>query len=124
MPAEPFLTLAELYVGDIAQNGNWVVACVRSNVGWPKKLTDVMYRGRTLYLLPVATNAQPSMTFYPAVALRLGAREQFRNGQVLISYFLSALAWSQRQPIEVLNWTGGNIPRSLGGYSGGTMMTT
>ena len=50
-----FITVKELYVGDIVQNGNWVVGCVRSGVGWPLKLTPVTFRRRTLYLLPVTS---------------------------------------------------------------------
>lgn len=123
MLQKAFITVKELYVGDIAQNGNWVVGCVRSAVGWPFKLTPVIFRGRTLYLLPVATHPDHNIANHPAVAVRLEVGEQFRDGQVLISHFLSSLAWSAQQPVEVVQWTGGNIPRSMGGYSGGTMMT-
>lgn len=118
-----FITVKELYVGDIVQNGNWVVGCVRSGVGWPLKLTPVTFRRRTLYLLPVSTHPDHNLTNHPAVAVRLEGAEQYRDGQVLVSHFLSSLAWSARQPVEVVQWSGGNIARSMGGYSGGTMMT-
>ena len=118
-----FVTVPELYVGDLARNGNWVVGCVKSTIGWPLTLQTVTFRGRTLYLLPVATHPDFKIDNHPAVATRLEPGEQFRDGQVLISHFLSSLAWAERQPVEVVQWTGGNLPRSMGGYSGGTMMT-
>jgi hypothetical protein len=63
------------------------------------------------------------MSTHPAVAVRLAGQERYRDGQVLISHFLSSLAWSARQPVEVTQWTGGNLPRSMGGYHGDTIMT-
>ena len=76
-----------------------------------------------MYFLPVATHPEIRLVNHPAIAMRLLAGEQFRDGQVLISHFLSSLAWAEGQAIEVVQWTGGNLPRSMGGYSGGTMMT-
>jgi hypothetical protein len=118
-----FVTVPELYVGDLAQNGNWMVGCVRSAIGWPLAPATVTFRTRTLYLLPVATHPGHEIVNHPAVAVRLGPGEQLRDGQVLISHFLSSLAWANRQSVEVIGWLGGNLPRSMGGYNGGTIMT-
>jgi|HubBroStandDraft_6_1064221.scaffolds.fasta_scaffold58291_4 hypothetical protein len=123
MPQSTFITAKELFVGEIAQPGQWVVGCVRSGVGWPFKLTPVLFRTRKLYLLPVTVIPEHNINTHPAVAVRLEDQERYRDGQVLISHFLSSLAWSARQPVEVTQWTGGGLPRSMGGYHGDTMMT-
>ena len=99
-----------------SQNGQWVVAVVETQLFWPKKMQVVSYEGKEFILLPAG---EPNPPFYtrqlPAISLRADAygltREQARRE---IMRFASALSWRERGKIEIVTWTGGNIPRSMG----------
>jgi len=110
--------LQDLYNGPLGVRGNWMVACVRSQMAWPSVVTEVVFRGRTIFLIPWADAGGAVGLMYPAAAVRLDDGEDADAGQLLISHFLSSLAWAHGQSIEVDQWSGGNIPRSMGGFNG------
>jgi len=120
--ADPFHvkipTIKEIFVGDIARSGNWIVACVKSGVAWPVRVTNVKFRNRVLYLIPPTVNpGERAYNTFPSIALALNPGERMEAGQVLISQFLSSLAWVTSSPIRVVEWTGGNLPRPMGGFN-------
>ncbi|MDR6668974.1 methylamine utilization protein MauJ [Rhizobium sp. 1399] len=107
-----------LYNGPLGVRGNWIVACVRSQMAWPCVTTEVAFRQRTILLIPWAEAGGDAGVMYPAAAVCLGPGEDADVGQLLISHFLSSLAWAHGQSIEIEQWSGGNIPRSMGGFNG------
>lgn len=112
-----FPKLNDIFVGETAVNGNWVVANVESAVGWPLKVTKLIFRNRALYILPQTKDPERGLSTYPAVAVALAEGERYEDGQVLIFHFLSSLSWVERQGISVAHWSGGNLPRPMGGGS-------
>ena len=64
-----------------------------SNMAWPAETTEVVFRGRTIYLIPWADAGGLAGTMYPAAAVLLDDGEDMDAGQLLISHFLSSLTW-------------------------------
>lgn len=94
------------------------MACVRSQMAWPIVMTEVWFRERTIFLVPWADAGGSAGITYPAAAVCLQPGEDRDAGQLLISHFLSSLAWAHGQSIEIEQWSGGNLPRSMGGFNG------
>jgi hypothetical protein len=99
-----------------SQHGEWVVAAVETELFWPKKMQVVSYEGKDFIFLPSGDPTPPLYTRQlPAICLRADAynltREEARRE---IMRFASALSWHERGKIEIVTWTGGNIPRSMG----------
>src|SRR5437879_11195652 len=104
-------TPAELFVGDLAGVGNWVIANVRSSVAWPLRVQVVDFRGRRVFLVPRTSVTTPdglSHTLYQFAAVNLPAGANFKEGRRLLSHFLSSLSWVEGGAITVEHWTGGS----------------
>ena len=98
------------------EQGDWVVGVVETQVFWPKQKQIVYYEGKEFVLLPLGQPAPPlDLRQLPAISLRANeyglTHEQARRE---IMRFASALAWREGGKIEIVSWTGGNIPRSMG----------
>jgi hypothetical protein len=111
-------TIAELFVGDLAAIGNWVVANVRSSVAWPLQVQVVDFRGHRIFVVPrsTATVVADGSTFthYPFAAVNLPAGTAFRDGCQLLSRFLSSLSWVEGGGITVEHWSGGSRAHPMG----------
>jgi len=108
--------LAELFVGDLAAVGNWVVANVQSSVPWPLQVETIEFRGRRIFLVPRASITTPdgaTHTLCPFAAINLATGENFREGHRLLSHFLSSLSWVGGAGIAVEHWTGGSRAHPL-----------
>jgi len=107
------LTTNEVITGELAQNGEWVVARLDPQIGWPTSVQKIVYRGHTIFLLPQFDD------YYPSVVVRLGAPRlgTFEEAQILILNLLSVLCWVENRGALVDAWTGGNLPRPMAGYS-------
>jgi len=88
--------------------GRWVVATVHSRISWPTKKQIVDYDGAEFVLLP-QSDSESAAVAIRADAYGLDATEARKR----VMEFCSALAWSERQGIEVIAWTGGNLPRPI-----------
>ncbi|MGO8448722.1 methylamine utilization protein MauJ [Rhizobium ruizarguesonis] len=108
----------DLHIGQLAVRGNWIAACVHSQMAWPIVTTEVPFRERTIFLIPWADAGASAGIMYPAAAVCLQPNEDRDLGQLLISHFLSSLAWVHGRSIEIEQWGGGNLPRSMGGFNG------
>src|SRR6516225_3032960 len=114
-------SLNDLFTGELAVNGYWVVANLDTGVPWPTKLVKVTVRDRALFLLPPTSTPLPegapmqSSETYPCIAVRRNQGEQFDNGMLIISHYLSSLVWVEKRGARVEYWSGGNLPRSMGG---------
>jgi hypothetical protein len=111
-------TIAELFVGDLAAIGNWVVANVRSSVAWPLQVEVVEFRGHLIFLVPQSTTTVvadgSTMTMYPFAAVNLPAGTVFRDGRQILSHFLSSLSWVEGGGITVEHWSGGSRAHPMG----------
>ncbi len=106
------LTAADVITGELAQNGNWVVACVDPQFAWPTTTQKLIYRNVTVFVLPQFDD------YYPSIAVKLGGTiTTFEQAQVLILNLLSALSWVEDRGALVEQWTGGNLPRPMAGFS-------
>lgn len=98
------------------EKGDWIVAVIETKVFWPKVMQVVSYEGKTFLLLPLGEPLPPYyISQLPAIALRVDAYKLTRiKARQEIMRFASALSWREGGKIEIVSWTGGNIPRSMG----------
>jgi hypothetical protein len=111
-------TVAELFVGELAAIGNWVVANVRSSVAWPLQVEVVEFRRHRIFLVPRSTTTAVAegsiLTMYPFAAVNLPAGTAFKDGRQLLSHFLSSLSWVEGRGIAVEHWSGGGRAHPMG----------
>jgi hypothetical protein len=97
------------------QHGKWIVCVVETRVFWPQKKQVMHFDGRDFVLMPMEHYEGVQAPTLPAIALRADiycladadARKE-------ILRFASALAWREGGKIEIVSWSGGNLPRSIG----------
>ncbi len=98
--------------------GAWIVASVETRVFWPKKPQAIEYNGREFLLLPARRSEPPGgvpVDQSPAIALRADAhRITSQDARVEISRFASVLAWQEGAKLDIVGWSGGNLPRQMG----------
>ncbi len=99
--------LKDIFVGDLAETADWVVANLETKLFWSVSAQKVTYRGEALWIVPVTE------TSYPAVAMK--ARPDFPRPacEKLIMRFLSALGWVESHGMSVVGFTGGGRPQPL-----------
>jgi hypothetical protein len=111
-------TLKELFVGELAEVGNWVIANVRSAVAWPLRVQALDFRGHRIFLVPRSTSTVvadgSTVTHYPFAAVKMPAGAEFKEGRRILSHFLSSLAWVEGAGITVEHWTGGSRAHPMG----------
>ena len=99
----------------VSVHGEWVVGVIETRVFWPRKKQSIHFDGKYIVLMPFEQHEGAPAPSLPAIAIRADAyhlsKEQAR---LEILRFASALSWREGQKIEVIMWTGGNIPRSMG----------
>ena len=57
--------LKDIIQGELAQNGDWLVANISTNSFWPVSSQKVRWRGVDIWIMPIMKG------FYPAVALKV-----------------------------------------------------
>jgi hypothetical protein len=98
--------IKDVFVGELAERGEWVVANVHTNGPWPVNAQKVLYRGEVIWILPLTTK------HFPAIAVKLTrSREQC---ELLLMRFLSNVAWVEDQGFLVEGIGGGSIPAPMG----------
>ncbi|MGY4235091.1 hypothetical protein ACVIIW_004038 [Bradyrhizobium sp. USDA 4449] len=98
---------SEVIVGELAVPGNWIVGNIETTGSWPVKSQKVIYRGREIWILPIAHD------LVPAVAARCPPSDSREDCERLLMRFLSALAWVNRTGILVSGFGGGGLPRQM-----------
>jgi hypothetical protein len=98
------------------ENGDWMVAVIETQVSWPKERQVVSYENKNFVLLPLGESLPPLHTRQlPAIALRADTYSlSHMQARREIMRFATALSWREKHKIEIVTWTGGNIPRSIG----------
>ncbi len=99
----------------VLNNGDWILGILEVRVYWPKKKQAVHYAGREFILLPAEPNIGSSISLLPAIGIRADSyglsHEEARKE---IMQFASALSWREGSKVEIIMWSGGNLPRSMG----------
>lgn len=81
--------------------GFWEAANIRQQIGWPQQKTLIEFRDKKLLLLP------EDDTLLPCIAFRFDKPNRSDDARILISHYLSSLAWVEGRSIYVESWTGG-----------------
>lgn len=100
--------LGDVLVGELAQPGDWIVANVETNNLWPVNAQKQIFRGETIWILPV------THTHFPAIAINARPGLDRATCERLLMLFLSTLSWVEEQGIVVDGIGGGNLPRPMG----------
>jgi hypothetical protein len=103
-------THKEVFVGELAQNGDWIVANISTNSFWPVASQKVRWRGVDIWILPIMKG------FYPAVAMLVPPGKSRAECEELVMRFLSMLSWVEERGfmVEGGGCGGGNLPRPMG----------
>lgn len=103
-------TYEEVFVGELAQNGDWIVANVTTNSYWPVASQKVRWRGVDIWILPIMKG------FYPAVAMMVPPYKSRAECEELVMRFLSMLSWVEQRGfmVEGGGCGSGNLPRPMG----------
>ena len=114
-PADNFAALRleipdhkSVIVGELAQNGEWIVANVSTNSFWPVTSQKVRWRGIDIWIMPIMKG------YYPAVAVMVPPGKSRAECEELVMRFLSMLSWVEGRGFMVDELGGGNLPRPMG----------
>lgn len=100
--------LGDVLVGELAEPGNWIVANVETTHFWPTNAQKQIYRGETIWILPITNKHFPAI----AINARLGLGRA--TCERLLMRFLSTLSWVEEHGMLVDGIGGGNLPRPMG----------
>jgi hypothetical protein len=78
-------------VGELAQNGEWIVANISTNGFWSVTSQKVRWRGIDFWIMPIMKG------FYPAVALMVPRGKSRAECEELVMRFLSMLRPGRRR---------------------------
>jgi hypothetical protein len=97
-------------VGELAQNGDWIVANISTGSFWPITSQKVRWRGLDFWVMPIMKG------FYPAVSLMVPPGRNRANCEELVMRFISMLSWVEERGfmVEGGGLGGGNLPRPMG----------
>ena len=97
-----------VFVGELAQNGEWIVAHISTNSFWPITSQKVRWRGVDIWIMPIMKS------YYPAVAMMVPQGKSRAECEELLMRFLSMLSWVEERGFTVDGLGGGNLPRPMG----------
>jgi hypothetical protein len=97
-------------VGELARNGEWIVANISTDSFWPIASQKVRWCGVDIWIMPIMKG------FYPAVALMVPKGKSRAECEELVMRFLSMLSWVEERGVMVEGGglSGGNLPRPMG----------
>jgi hypothetical protein len=99
----------EVFVGELAERGEWIVANIQTYDGfWPVNAQKVMYRSHAFWIMPVTRE------YYPGVPMKLPPGKNRAECEELLMRFISNLSWVVKRGFMVEGISGGNLPRPMG----------
>ncbi|CAN7342226.1 methylamine utilization protein MauJ [Bosea sp. LjRoot237] len=101
------LTPSEVFSGELAEPGEWVVASVEAPHSWSYVRQQVEYRGHTVWILPYMLN------HCPGVAMRRLPGLSPADCEHLLVRFLSALSWAENKGFVVAAIVQTSRPQTL-----------
>ena len=97
------------------ERGKWVVGILETRIFWPTKKQTIHYDGKLFLLLPVEKHEGSSTSTQPAIAIKACAYDLSpETARKELLRFASALSWREGLKVEIIGWSGGNLPRSMG----------
>lgn len=96
------------------RHGRWIVGVLDTSIYWPTKYTLVDYERCRFLLMPsqLFTEGRHSQ---PAIGIEAESQGlSAEDARVRILEFASALSWQDGLQLEVVGWSGGNLPRPVG----------
>lgn len=100
--------LKDVLVGELAQHGDWVVANVQTNSFWPVNAQKQLYRGETVWILPITHK------HFPAIAMKARPGMDRGDCERVIMRFLSTLSWVTEHGMSADAIGGGSLPVPMG----------
>src|SRR5688572_10573961 len=100
--------LNDVLVGELAQRGDWVLVNVGTTSFWPVNAQKQMYRGETVWILPITHKHFPAVAMKTNPGLDRGACER------LLMRFVSALSWVTEHGMLADSIGGGSLPVPMG----------
>jgi hypothetical protein len=94
------------------ERGQWLLANVDQQIGWPLKKVVVIYRGRKVLLLPATRSAHAAA----AILTKGHTLNGLKEGKTFLMQFLSALAWYHPAKLEIVEWTNASTQGALTKY--------
>ena len=103
-------THKEVFVGELAERGDWIVANIQTDSYWPVTSQKVRWRGVDIWIVPLMKG------FYPAVAMMVPPGKSRPECEELLMRFLSMLSWVEERSfmVEGGGCGGGDLPRPMG----------
>jgi len=103
--------LRDIIKGELAQNGQWLVANVSTESFWAINPEKVRWRGVDIWIMPVTKST------CPALAMMVPSGKGVAECQELLLRFLSTLSWVEERGFMVEGGVGGgNLPRPMGRF--------
>jgi hypothetical protein len=103
--------LKNIIKGELAQNGQWLVANISTDSFWPINSQKVRWRGVDIWIMSVTKST------YPALAMMVPPGKSRAECEELLLRFLSTLSWVEERGFMVEGGVGGgNLPRPMGRY--------
>jgi hypothetical protein len=81
----------DVFVGELAESGYWVVASIDTWNPWPVIAQCVTYRGKTIWIIPLMAD------HYPGLAIKLNQGLDQEASEKLLMQFLSTAGWVERR---------------------------
>ena len=103
----------DILIGELRRPGHWIVANLETSMPWPVEPQEIIYDGRSYWIIPVTRDA------YPGIAVRAEgiSRDEL---QCPILRLLSVMSWVQRGGAILFAFSGGSLPYPVGrGKQGG-----
>lgn len=98
----------QVFVGELAERGEWIVANIQTGSFWPVNAQKVMWRGYAFWIIPVMRD------HYPAVAMKMPPGKGRSECEELVMRFVSNLSWVEDRGFMVEGVGGGSLPRPMG----------
>jgi hypothetical protein len=100
----------DIIKGELARNGDWIVANISTNSFWPIVPQKVHWRSVDIWIMPIMKG------FYPAVAIMVPPGKSRVECEMLVMRFISMLSWIEEKgfSVEGGGLSGGNLPRPMG----------
>jgi hypothetical protein len=100
--------LKNIIKGELAQNGQWLVANISTDSFWPINSQKVRWRGVDIWIMSVTKST------YPALAMMVPPGKSRAECEELLLRFLSTLSWVEERGFMVEGGVG--LPRPMGRY--------
>lgn len=98
----------EVFVGELAERGEWIVANIQTRSVWPVTSQKVRFRGECIWIIPIMKD------HFPAVAINKPPGKSREQCEELLMRFVSNLSWVENDGFLIEGIGGGSLPAPMG----------